>query len=169
MSQKLNGNAALQILLDKQEIYEVLARYCRGIDRLDESLLRSVYHPDATDDHGFFRGKASDFIDWALDFSRAKMKSTWHVIMNVLMEVDGDTAHSEAYSVAYHRVKEEKDYDWIVGGRFIDRFERRKGEWKILKRRVVFEWSRKEPATEESGLSNLAGDILIGSRDYSEL
>ena len=43
---------ALRVLLDKQEIHEVLMRYCRGIDRCDAELLHSVYHPDATDDHG---------------------------------------------------------------------------------------------------------------------
>ena len=45
-------------LLDKQEIYEVLCRYCRALDRGDEKLLRSVYHPDAIDHHGIFDGKA---------------------------------------------------------------------------------------------------------------
>ena len=155
MSQTIDGNAALRILIDKQEICEVLLRYCRGMDRLDESLLRTVYHPDATDDHGVFKGKASDFIDWALDYSKTNMKMTWHVIMNVLIEVDGDAADSEAYSVAFHRVKGQKDFDWIVGGRFIDRFERRKGVWKIAQRRVVFEWSRKGPATEEFDLNKV--------------
>jgi hypothetical protein len=168
MGQKVEGKTALQILLDKQEIYEVLLRYCRGIDRLDESLLRSVYHPDATDDHGLFKGKASDFIDWALEYFRTKMKLTWHVIMNVLIEVEGDVAYSEAYSVAYHRVKEQKEFDWIVGGRFVDRFERRKGAWKISQRRLVFEWSRKEPATEELGFNNLAGELSTGHRDFND-
>jgi len=39
-------SAAVQTLLDKQEVYELLMRYCRAIDRCDEPLLRSVYHPD---------------------------------------------------------------------------------------------------------------------------
>jgi hypothetical protein len=57
---------ALQVLLDKQEIHEVLMRYCRGIDRCDAELLRSVYHADAVDDHGQLNGKAADFIPWAI-------------------------------------------------------------------------------------------------------
>jgi hypothetical protein len=48
---------ALQQLIDKLEIHEVLTRYCRGIDRCDAELLESVYHPDATDNHGQFVGK----------------------------------------------------------------------------------------------------------------
>ncbi len=48
--------AALRLMLDKQEIHEVMMRYCRAIDRMDEELLRSVYHPDAIDNHGLFNG-----------------------------------------------------------------------------------------------------------------
>ena len=47
---------AVQLLLDKQEIYEVILRYCRGIDRLDEELLLSVFHPDAYADFGTLKG-----------------------------------------------------------------------------------------------------------------
>src|SRR5262245_17777267 len=47
---------AVRVLLDKQAIQEVLARYCRGVDRADLELLRSVYHPDAIDNHGTFNG-----------------------------------------------------------------------------------------------------------------
>ncbi|MER2157629.1 nuclear transport factor 2 family protein, partial [Rhodococcus sp. (in: high G+C Gram-positive bacteria)] len=38
---------ALQDLIDKQAIREVVLTYCRGIDRLDFDLVRSAYHPDA--------------------------------------------------------------------------------------------------------------------------
>jgi hypothetical protein len=58
--------AKVQELLDKQEIYEVLMRYCRAIDRGDEPLMRSVYHPDGIDHHGIFDGKASDFCEFLL-------------------------------------------------------------------------------------------------------
>ena len=42
---------ALRVLLDKQEIHEVLMRYCRGIDRCDSELLHSVYHRPNGWDH----------------------------------------------------------------------------------------------------------------------
>ncbi|MBT5754390.1 MAG: SnoaL-like domain-containing protein [Acidimicrobiaceae bacterium] len=44
--------ARLRALIDKDEIRDVLMRYGRGVDRLDEELLRSCYHPDSHDDHG---------------------------------------------------------------------------------------------------------------------
>lgn len=54
-------NEEVQTLLDQQAVYEVLVRYCRGVDRCDEELLRSVYHADAYDDHGYWKGNGQDF------------------------------------------------------------------------------------------------------------
>src|SRR5208282_4387980 len=134
---------ALRVLLDKQEIHEVLMRYCRGIDRCDAELLRGVYHPDGTDDHGLFKGKAADFIPWAIK-ALARDESTSHYIANELIEVDGDVAHCESYFFAVHR-RQEKDgttADLQFMGRYVDRFERRQGLWKIADRQVVFDRSR---------------------------
>ena len=36
-------HAAIQAVLDKQEIYDALARFCRALDRCDEALLRTIY------------------------------------------------------------------------------------------------------------------------------
>ena len=80
--------AALRVLLDKQAIHEVLMRYCRGIDRCDEELLRSVYHHDATDNHGQFNGKAADFVPWAIKSLRRDERTT-HFLCNELIEVEG--------------------------------------------------------------------------------
>ena len=54
----MTQDAGLQILLDKRAIEEKLHLYCRVIDRLDVDLLRSIYWPEGTDDHGSFVGNA---------------------------------------------------------------------------------------------------------------
>jgi ketosteroid isomerase-like protein len=118
-------------------------RYCRGIDRCDAELLHSVYHPDATDDHGLFKGKAADFVPWALK-SLGRDEGTSHYIANELIEVEGDVANCESYFFAVHR-RQNKDgtkADLIFAGRYVDRFERREGLWKIAHRQVVFDRSR---------------------------
>ena len=49
---------------DRQEIYDCIMRYCRGIDRLDREVLLSAYHPDAIDDHGStYVGGVEGFAD----------------------------------------------------------------------------------------------------------
>ena len=50
----------MRILEDQQAIRDVLSRYARGVDRCDLGLLKSAYHPDGYDDHGFFKGNASE-------------------------------------------------------------------------------------------------------------
>src|SRR6202167_4437131 len=134
---------ALRVLLDKQEIHEVLMRYCRGIDRCDAELLHSVYHPDATDDHGLFKGRAVGFVPWALN-ALVRDQRTSHYIANELIEVDGDVALCQSYFFGIHRRQEKggTTAELVLAGRYADRFERRAGVWKTAHRQVIFDRSR---------------------------
>ena len=139
--------AAIEELLAKQEITELLYRYCRGIDRLDWDLVRSCYHDDAYDDHSIFRGSPDEFVAFFREFL-TPMTGTTHTIANILITVDGDVAGSESHILAWHGLPAEGDgpaKDLTASGRYVDRLERRNGEWKIAHRIVVFEWTRIEP------------------------
>ncbi len=138
----------IQELIDQHQIKTVLYRYCRGIDRRDFAAVRACYHPDATDDHGNFVGGVEEFLGH-VQVSLSRFRQTMHQIANVLIEIDGDVAWSEAYVIAYHRLpasatKPERDFD--VALRYIDRFERRDGHWAIASRRCVFTRMRMDPA-----------------------
>jgi ketosteroid isomerase-like protein len=151
-----NTAADLRMLLDKQEIHEVMMRYCRAVDRVDEELLRSVYHPDAIDNHGLFNGKASEFVPWCINQLRQAYSATQHFIGNELIEVQGDVAWCEFYFVAYHRYERKGEpRNMSAGGRYVDRFERRDGRWRIAERNVVVDWQRVDKVHEPdvSGLT----------------
>jgi hypothetical protein len=135
----------LHALLDRQRIYEVLTRYCRGVDRGDVELIRSVYHPDATDDHGMFKGLGVDFASWIVDFLR-HWKQSQHLIANFRCDLRGDVAHTETYCLSIS--DDGQGHNSAVYNRYIDRFERRNGEWKIADRLVVLDISRVTPVTE---------------------
>ena len=139
----------LDELLDKQACIELVYTLARGIDRCDAALLRSVFHPDATDDHGVFHGTAADFVDWVLPLL-ATMKRTQHFIGNVLVRVDGDRAAGESYFIAHHTLPQAEggDLTMTAAGRYLDRFERRGGEWRIAHRRAVYDWQARTPATD---------------------
>ena len=64
-------------------------------DRGDGEALRRAYHADATEDHGPFSGKVADFIPFVLDVLR-NVEVCLHMIQNVLIEIEGDVAVSEA-------------------------------------------------------------------------
>jgi SnoaL-like domain len=141
---------ALQVLLDKQAIAEVLIRYARACDRADEQMLRSCFHPDSVHRHGRFQGKSSDFVDFAMKIILGT-KLERHLMTNIMVEVDGDSAVSECYYLAYHRQpnpQTQEDEDYFQGGRFIDRLEKRNGEWRIAARVGLVDFERFDPLAE---------------------
>lgn len=131
---------------DREAIRDCLYRYARGIDRIDEDMLRSAYWPDATDDHaGMFTGPASDFVDWAMT-TLPGMERTMHVVANVLIRIDGDSAAVESYVYAIHRMDVENEKRDVIGaGRYLDRFARRGDEWRIAERVVTVDWIKEYP------------------------
>jgi ketosteroid isomerase-like protein len=157
----------LDDLVAQQEIRDVLARYTRGIDRMDRELVLSCYHPGAYDDHGAFQGTAEEFADWVAEVL-AHFDGTMHFLGQQLVEVEGDRAHSETYCVAYHRRSQregEDGHDLWMGLRYVDVLERRDGEWRIAHRRCVFDWTRHDTIVAEW---QLPPEALRGSRDRND-
>ena len=156
-------------LTAERAIRDVLVRYCRGLDRMDESLVASCYHRDATHDHGIFVGTATDFVRYAMD-SVKTMLGTMHCLHNSIIDVFGDVAVSETYCIAYHRMRtasaESGEADHVVGLRYIDRFEERDGQWLIAQRAVAFEWSRVDVVDRTW---NLPPNAIRGMRDESDV
>jgi hypothetical protein len=146
---------SLRALLDRTEILDCIHRYTRGMDRLDRELVRSAYHDDAVDDHVGFVGRVDEFIEWAFAFHGRQARHQ-HYVTNHTVDIDGEQAHSEIY---YMVVATELDPDAplrVVGGRYIDRFERRDGRWAIAARVCLVEWQTSPP----SGLPAAAFDFL---------
>src|ERR1700761_3485295 len=88
--------AKVQEIVDRHEIWQVLQRYGRGLDRLDHELVRSCYFDDAIEDHGSFVGPAMQFIDWA-DRVTLSFVNAHHNLLNHHCELNGDDAHTETY------------------------------------------------------------------------
>ena len=134
---------ALQVMLDRIEIQEVLLRYCRACDRVDEELLRAVFHPDATTEYvGLFSSSVQESVPTMMKMRRRFLLTT-HTLSNISVEVAGETARTESYVQALHRFEREgAEYEWVAGGRYLDRFERRNGAWRIAHRQTLMDWSR---------------------------
>jgi len=133
---------------------------------MDRDLVLSCYWPGAHDDHGAFHGTAEEFVEW-LEVLR-HYDSTMHFVGNQLVEIDGDTARAESYCVAYHRrgaQDGEQGHDLVLGLRYVDRMERRDGEWRIADRKCAFDWSRIDPVTAEWDFPQ---EALRGRRDNDD-
>ena len=147
----------VQELADKQAITEVLYRYCRGLDRMDADMARSVWHPGGVADYRpIFQGTGDEFVEWVWQ-AHAAMERHSHQITNVLIEVDGDIAASEAYvTVALRTLPSDgKAVEIEARGRYLDRWSRRDGRWAIESRRFVEDLQRAHDAApidaEEGG------------------
>ena len=159
----------IQATADRQAIENVLGTYCRALDRLDLELLKSVYHSDGFDDHGEMKMNAHEFAEQVLAKMRVICEYGMHTITQTVIDVKGDQANSEAYYIGLHIVSAgeesirnffgpayleeqrkagnlDKRHQYICGGRYIDVFEKRKGEWKILRRKMTNEFAICEPA-----------------------
>jgi hypothetical protein len=129
----------LQELWDRHAILSVVHRYARGLDRHDDDILRSCFHPDALDHHGRWKGGREAFVQWANHECHNDLHAHMHNITSHNCELDGAVAHAESYVMFVHRVKDDKTVN-VGGGRYVDRFEKRDGEWKISRRRLIMDY-----------------------------
>ena len=135
--------ARMDRLLDRQDILECLTRFSRGMDRFDRELFLSAFHSDAIIAAGPFVGGPEKLFDWASQLHQQGQSSTLHYMLNHSCEIDGDIAHTETYYLFTGRNRD--DTNWTAGGRYIDRVERRDGEWRIAFRTNAIEWSGMVP------------------------
>ncbi|HEX7761179.1 MAG TPA: nuclear transport factor 2 family protein [Caulobacteraceae bacterium] len=161
---------SLDELRSRAEIAEVVMRYCRGFDRCDREMLLSCFHPGATHEHGAFTGLSSNFCDRGLETVRAVVL-THHQLGQISIELDGERAYAESYFTSYHRFGPqpppggEPHEDRIMGGRYIDRFERRDGVWRIAHRQGVNEWLRYEAPSDRGFFARPASERGRRDRD----
>jgi ketosteroid isomerase-like protein len=156
----------LRTLLDERDIHDVLTRYCRGVDRCDAELIASCYHSDARDDHGSWVADGREAAGLIIDRIRPGSASAMHFMGNVRIEVEGDEAFAESYLLAF-RSYEKNDQPCVRTRalRFVDRFTRRDGQWRISERVVADDWNRIDEALTampEAGL------FRYGSKDRSD-
>jgi hypothetical protein len=132
---------AVRRVIDRQAIVDCLHRYARGLDRRDEALLRSAYHADAVEDHaGAYVGGVDGLVGYLFDL-HARFAGYQRYVTNTTIDVDGDEAHVESYFLSVIHTGPSKDGVLMLsGGRYVDRFERRAGDWRIATRVVVLEW-----------------------------
>jgi hypothetical protein len=135
--------ARLVHLLDRQDILDCLTRFSRGMDRFDRELFLAAFHPDAIIAAGDFVGGPEALYEWASAMHEEGQSATHHNLLNHTCDIDGDVAHTETYYLYATRNRDETN--WLAGGRYLDRLDRRDGEWRITLRTNVIEWSGMVP------------------------
>jgi hypothetical protein len=129
------------LVADEIAIRKVLATYAKAIDRSDFDMIATCYFDDAEEDRGRFKGSLPEFIGW-LTKTLDGFDSCWHLLGEPWIELDGDVAHVDTPCLGHHRLRNPAPgaaRDHLIPCRYLDRFERRGGEWRIASRRAVYE------------------------------
>jgi hypothetical protein len=156
--------ALLQEMLDEFQLRKLVHGYCRAVDRGDLAKLRELYHSDAEDAHGAFStGSADDFLG-ELAAARPYIRSMQHNITTVNFAIDGNSAEGEVYTIATHTFGAgDRDVDVVVGGRYLDKYEKRADTWKFIERTIVTDWAHvNDPSLVDLG-HPITRDTLKGS------
>ena len=139
--------SALREIIEMHAIQEVMLRYTRAADRNDFELMQTIFWPEGTDNHGMYSGDAAGFFVRARK-NRDLLTARYHIVgpPRVLAWL-GSQARVETY---FHYVGAfvQDDGDEVLGvcaGRYRDLFEKRAGEWRVLHRVTVYDWSESRP------------------------
>lgn len=144
LEQKLTAALAeLDRLASLEAIRDCLYAVSRGIDRIDEELLRGAFHPGAMVHYGkLYDGAVEGWIPSALAHQRGQSQRQ-HLIGNIRIKLAGDQAVAESYELDRHLTPMNGEVrDLVLAARTIDRLARRDGEWRIVERTKVMDWGR---------------------------
>ena|SRR5450756_1680780 len=153
----------LREIADRQEITDLIYRYCRSVDRLDVLLGHSIWHKDAIADYGetFYKGDGRGVIDLICANHRKTLCHS-HQVSNILIDLDGDRAGSESYVTATLRVRRGgRMMQMTVWSRYIDSWSRRDGRWGLDKRSAIRDFDEVREVTAMA-------DHDVGRRDRTD-
>lgn len=154
----------VQYLTDRQAILDCVTRNSRGNDRFDAELTAGTYHPDGWHELGHSRIPGPAYGDHANHAHAALCEVNLHNVTMQTCEIDGDVAHAESYVIGLFADKG-VETSRILAGRYLDRLERRDGEWRIVLRRATVEVVMEGKAMMPNGRTPPGSGYLKGSRD----
>jgi hypothetical protein len=158
----------VRYLMDRTEILECISRHARGCDRHDIDLITSAYHDDGVDEHGHAVNLGPAYGSWANKTHAETSRVHTHNITTHTCDIDGDTAHAESYVIVVLIGPDSKSAQFITG-RYIDRLERREGQWRIAVRRSTVEGMFLADARVLQSSFFTEKGYLVGTRDRTDL
>lgn len=159
--------AKMQELADRQAIFDCIKRNSRGNDRFDVDLVTSSYHADGLHELGRKQISGREYGEHANRVHGGLFDANLHNVTMHMCEIDGDVAHAESYSLGVFLDKG-GETGRMLAGRYLDRLEKRDGEWRIALRRATVEIAIEGKATLPNGAMLPGSSYLRGSRDGSD-
>lgn len=172
-------------LLAEQAIRKAVTCYSRGADRCDIDILKSAFHSDAQVAYGSYDGHYAEFCENVVAGHRA-MNYTTHTVVNEHYDVDAASGKGtgEIYVLAFLSLSQAGDamaveaykdsqseggHEYLVAGRYIDKYECRDNNWRISLRQYVIDWSRTSAYTGHDPNKLFEGLIYRGTQDKEDV
>jgi len=125
-------------IADRLAVHDVLVRYVWAIDDKDWDALDDVFTPDATLDYTSSGGVAGTFPEVKAWLAKmlAAFPVTQHLLGNVDVRVDGDTATARAafFNPMGAATRAGPLHHFFLGGRYDDELVRTPAGWRIARR-----------------------------------
>ena len=140
---------------DRQSCGELIQLWglCRDQGRWADLL--GTFHADGEIAVSWFRGPFADFVARCRQSHEAGNRSK-HLIWPSTVQVAGDRALAETnVAILVRQVIEGVPTDLTSNARFLDRLERRGGNWRILERAAVYERDRLDPVEPSAAFAGL--------------
>jgi len=128
----------LEEIRDRFEIEALMNRYAEMVDRREWKEMDRIFALEATIDYTSTGGVAGPFretLAW-LDRALESWPINLHIITNLIIEFDGDTARTRCYFHAPMGRAGELGQQLIItnAGRYVDRLVRTSDGWRIIER-----------------------------------
>lgn len=121
-------------------------RYALGADRRDKALWREVLADDVEISGPGFGISGIDANLGSIDHLAHAFTATRHIVHDMDVRVDGDSAEGETRSTAEHRMTTpEGDRLLVWAIRYQDRWRREGGNWKFTRRALIVDWEELRP------------------------
>ena len=139
---------ALAEFLAKQELHDLVVGLHRGFDRLDDDLIVSSLASPFR--YGLrvgltpleFAAHVRRMHTVDLEPTGLRLRYTQHALTNERYEIDGDVAYGECYA-KFHGVTTDGRLITNVM-RYVDRYVRVDGSWRLAERDPLIEWASPE-------------------------
>lgn len=137
---------------DIVELNQLAFRYAAAVDACDVAMFERVFTADARL-HSYHPGAEQPFADLTghaqlaaiPNTMRGMYRATTHMMTNHLVEVDGDEATGSVLCTARH-LEGETAINVII--RYVDRYAKAGGAWRIADRAIRFLWSERHAVTD---------------------
>lgn len=142
---EVTSDTEVKRLLDRAEITDLLYKFAHALDTKQWARQRECYAEDGVLELPWATITRQQMEEAGAPKGLVRFHSTHHIISNPMIEVDGDSASSNAYFQATHvRDPEDSSSFWVAAGWYDNEYRRTAEGWRLTRVRLSTIWETGE-------------------------